>query len=62
MFVKTARQDNQTEFETQKESQEPVIHGMGLAKMIENSDGSQSGIVLIFEIDDICKLYSKCSQ
>ena len=64
MFVKTARQGNQTEFETQKESQESVIHGMGLAKMIENSDGSQSGtdIVLIFEIDDIGKLYSKRSQ
>ena len=36
---------------------------MGLAKLIENSDGSHSGtdIVLIFEIDDIGKLYSKRS-
>ena len=36
---------------------------MGFAKMIENSDGSQSGtyIVFIFEIADIGKFYSKRS-
>ena len=64
MFVKTARQGNQTEFETQKKKSRVCYPWNGAAKLIENSDGSHYGtdIVLILEIDDIGKLYSKRCQ
>ncbi|CAC5386256.1 unnamed protein product [Mytilus coruscus] len=46
---------------TKKESQETVIHGIVLAKLIEYIDGSRSGtdIVPIFKLADLAKLNSK---